>query len=115
MFTIIKEIEISASHRLDLTYQSKCSNLHGHNWHVVVKCQSKELNENGMVYDFSHIKQIVMEQLDHQDISKKIIINGSIKNPTAENIAYWISKQIGDTCLEVKVEESDGNIAIWSK
>ncbi|WP_288680575.1 6-carboxytetrahydropterin synthase [uncultured Bacteroides sp.] len=32
MFTVIKRLEISASHKLVLPYRSKCASLHGHNW-----------------------------------------------------------------------------------
>lgn len=31
MYTVIKRMEISASHSLKLSYRSKCENLHGHN------------------------------------------------------------------------------------
>ena len=53
MYYIQKSFEISASHHLTLSYQSKCSNVHGHNWHVTVYCKSKTLNSDGMVADFS--------------------------------------------------------------
>ena len=59
MYTVIKRMEISASHSLKLSYQSKCEKLHGHNWIITVYCRSKELDENGMVVDFTHIKQAV--------------------------------------------------------
>ena len=36
MFTVVKRMEVSASHSLKLSYQSKCENLHGHNWIVTV-------------------------------------------------------------------------------
>ena len=52
MYTVIKRMEISASHSLMLPYPSKCENLHGHNWIITVYCRSKELNEAGMVVDF---------------------------------------------------------------
>ena len=63
MYTVIKRMEISAAHSLSLSYPSKCENLHGHNWIVTVHCRSKELNADGMVIDFSHIKRIVKDQL----------------------------------------------------
>ena len=44
MYTVIKRMEISASHSLRLSYPSKCENLHGHNWMITVYCRSKELN-----------------------------------------------------------------------
>jgi len=31
-------MEIAGAHRLELDYESKCSNLHGHNWIVTVYC-----------------------------------------------------------------------------
>ena len=70
MYYIQKSFEISASHHLTLTYSSKCTQPHGHNWHVTVYCKARELNENGMVADFGQIKQLIHGRLDHQDINK---------------------------------------------
>ena len=53
MYTVIKRMEISASHSLQLSYPSKCEQLHGHNWIITVHCRSLELNSDGMVIDFS--------------------------------------------------------------
>ena len=74
MFTVIKRLEVSASHHLELTYPSKCQRLHGHNWIITVYCRSKELNADGMVVDFSHIKQVVKEQLKRslQHLKKQV-------------------------------------------
>lgn len=109
MYTIIKRMEISASHSLRLSYPSKCENLHGHNWIITVHCQSSELNADGMVIDFSHIKKIVMNRLDHQNLNDIFSFN-----PTAENIAKWVCDQI-PTCFKVEMKESEGNIAIYEK
>ena len=49
MFTVIKRLEISASHKLVLPYRSKCASLHGHNWIITVYCRSARLNADGMV------------------------------------------------------------------
>jgi len=49
MFYISKRMEIAGAHNLKLDYNSKCENIHGHNWIVVVHCKAKELNRNGMV------------------------------------------------------------------
>ena len=56
MFYVSKRMEIAGCHKLTLNYESKCTQLHGHNWIVTVYCKAKELNENGMVCDFKHIK-----------------------------------------------------------
>ena len=115
MYEVRKTFEISAAHRLKLSYQSKCSNLHGHNWKITVVCRAEELNDDGMVYDFSRIKELISSKLDHTDITNLITFDGESVNPTAENIARWIAVQIGETCHEVSVQESEGNVAIWRK
>lgn len=106
MYTVTKRIEVSGAHCLRLPYESKCTCLHGHNWIIDVTCRQEELDENGMVVDFTHIKDVVMK-LDHA------FINDIVKtNPTAENIAKWIHDQI-PFCTRVSVQESEGNVAIY--
>ena len=58
-------MEIAGAHNLKLSYDSKCSNLHGHNWIVTVYCKSETLNADGMVIDFTHVKRDVHDKLDH--------------------------------------------------
>ena len=57
MYYLTKAFELAGCHRLELSYPSKCSNLHGHNWLVTVHCKARQLNADGMVIDFSHIKE----------------------------------------------------------
>ena len=57
MFYVQKTLEISASHHLSLSYESKCTRIHGHNWKITVFCKARELNADGMVVDFTLIKQ----------------------------------------------------------
>ena len=108
MYTVVKRIEVSGSHVLNLPYESKCSNLHGHNWIIDVTLQSETLDENGMVLDFTKIKEIV-NQLDHQHINNIVPFN-----PTAENMAKWLCDQIPH-CIGVSVQETEGNVAIYEK
>lgn len=68
MFTVTKRIEVSGAHFLHLDYESKCTNLHGHNWIITVTVQNDTLDHNGMVVDFSKIKEIV-NQFDHHVIN----------------------------------------------
>lgn len=105
MYYIKKVIEIAGAHKLNLDYDSKCNNLHGHNWIITIYCCSEKLNKSGMVVDFTKIKKIV-NQLDHKNL------NFIIKQPTAENIAKWLCNKI-DKCYRVDVEESKNNIATY--
>ena len=115
MFYVSKRMEIAGAHRLNLPYQSKCQNWHGHNWIVTVYLKGKNLTEYGMLMDFTHIKREIHDRLDHQ------VINDVIPelNPTAENMAQWICNTVNDICqsnalcYKVEVQESEGNIAVY--
>jgi len=109
MYYISKRLVISASHHLELSYPSKCTRLHGHNWAITVHCKARELNSDGMVVDFKQIKQHIESQLDHANLNEVLPFN-----PTAENIARWICDQIPE-CYRVDVQESEGNTATYEE
>lgn len=107
MYYVKKRLEISAAHRLELDYESKCCSLHGHNWIITVECRAETLNANGMVVDFTEIKRKIMDLMDHK------VINDVLDcNPTAENIAHWIVVNT-PCCFRCTVQESEGNEAIF--
>ena len=106
MYYIQKRLEISASHHLVLDYGSQ---LHGHNWVITLFCRAKELNQNGMVVDFTEIKRNIKSRLDHQNLNDVLPFN-----PTAENIARWCVEQI-PTCYRAEVQESEGNMAAYEE
>lgn len=108
MYYVKKRIEVSASHQLKLSYESKCENLHGHNWIIEIYLKSENLNQDGMVMDFTHIKKAIHEKLDHQNLNEVLSFN-----TTAENIAKWICDELGEKCYKVSVQESENNIAIY--
>lgn len=109
MYYVKKRIEISAAHKLKLSYRSKCTSLHGHNWIITVECKSAVLNEDGMVTDFTHIKERIMELLDHS------VLNDILPfNPTAENIARWVVDNV-ENAWRCEIQESEGNAAIYEK
>ena len=109
MYYIKKTIEIAACHRLELSYESKCTTLHGHNWIITIFCKSKELNKDGMVVDFTHIKEAIHDKLDHANLNDILPFN-----TTAENMAKWVVDQIPE-CYRADVQESENNIASYEE
>jgi len=124
MFRVSREIEFSYGHRL-LDYKGKCEHLHGHNAKALVAIEAPELDDRGMVLDFSEIKQTVSrwidEYLDHrmllrsddplvrvlQDAGEPLFVMDV--NPTAENIArliYQYAADHGFPVVEVRVWET---------
>jgi len=115
MYYLSKKLEVAGAHKLDLPYESKCRNFHGHNWIITVTLRSDKLTDYGMVMDFTHIKKRIHERLDHQNLNDIFDFN-----PTAENISKWIADELTGVfdgiwveAYEVIVEESPNNSAIW--
>lgn len=107
MYYVTKRLEVAVAHKLQLSYDSPCTRLHGHNLVITVFCKSRELNADGMVCDFKHIKDRIHGFLDHGYLNELLPFN-----PTGENIAHWIVEQIPH-CYKAMVQESEGNVAIY--
>ena len=90
-----------------LSYESKCEELHGHNWIVKIFCRSEKLNPDGMVTDFTLIKKKIAGALDHKNLNEVFDFN-----PTAENIAKWICDNV-QNAYRVEVWESEMNMAAY--
>ena len=125
MYYLKKTLTISASHSLDLDYDSKCKNQHGHNWKIIVFIKGFELDKNGMLIDFSKIKEIV-NIFDHKNMNEILIKGTCFLNPTAENIAKIIYDLINEEfktskiknkrcCYRVSIQETEGNEATYEE
>jgi 6-pyruvoyl-tetrahydropterin synthase len=128
-YRVEKTIEIAGAHALDLDYDSPCTRKHGHNWMVTICCEANELDRNGMVVDFKHLKGIAYA-LDHQDLDKCGALAGiegisGSANSSAELVGAWLMEAVNDwfaceddpprpsaKCVEVRVRESRDNLCI---
>lgn len=74
MHTITTEVYFCYGHRL-MNHNGKCKNLHGHSVKACVSVAQQQLNEQGMVCDFSDIKMrvnsYINQHLDHNFIVHK--------------------------------------------
>ena len=100
MFENRVEADFAAAHFLR-DYHGKCENLHGHNYKVYAHIRGTELDEGGMLVDFSILKgalRKVCAVLDHTNLND-LTEDGKLvfmQNPSAERIAAWIFKKLRD-------------------
>ncbi len=110
-YTLKVVSDFAAAHSLR-NYPGDCSRLHGHNWKVETEIQANELDELGMAIDFKTVKQVtkkVTDELDHGFLNE-IPPFDSI-NPTAENIAAYIYRRLGEEINEPRVRVHA--VTIW--
>jgi 6-pyruvoyltetrahydropterin/6-carboxytetrahydropterin synthase len=106
VFEICVEAQFSAAHSLS-GYQGNCAQLHGHNWIVEVSVKCLELNNIGIGIDFRDIKQAiknVINDLDHSCLNEHPEFKDT--NPSSENIARFLYRQLGEKINSVNVKVS---------
>ena len=116
--TIIKSF--SAAHVLE-NIGGKCEELHGHNFKVEVTVAAPKLNPAGLLIDFRVLKKWlaeILEDIDHKYLNT-LPFFASI-NPSAENIAKYISEKMESEAkktsvkvIKVKVWESENAAATY--
>ncbi len=105
---IYKEFRIEAAHQLPHVPEGhKCGRLHGHSFVVKIYVAGEPDARTGWIMDFADIKKVfkpLYDQLDHHFLNE---VPG-LENPTSENLAVWIWKQLKpDLQLLSKVEVSE--------
>jgi len=118
MYSVKVETRFSSSHHLT-GYEGNCSRLHGHNWRVVVKVAGRELNETGMLVDFTQLKEKldkIAGELDHIVLNDHPHFQSTGLSPTAENLAAFFYSRLqgnfgSNRILRVEVYETDDYVA----
>lgn len=119
MFHLEVGSHFDMAHRL-FGYEGKCRKTHGHGVKVKVGIKGDELDDLGMLIDFSIVKKVLKERLeefDHKLILNKWDERGSKElwedeviylhgNPTAENLSQSLYTQLCNclNCKEYRVE-----------
>lgn len=105
-FEVMIERNFSSAHQLR-GYKGKCENLHGHNYKIEIYARGSELDNIGLLVDFSELKDAADEvvlYLDHRNINELPPFDVEL-NPSAENLARYIlervSSRVGDERVSV--------------
>ena len=104
-------------------YKGKCEELHGHNFTVEVSIAGDDLQDDGMLLDFTilrgHLHE-VLDVLDHKYINDIPFFSGSASS--AENIALYVFSEmegrVGNDRVSLKkvtVWESDRASASYER
>ncbi len=94
MYELTVTSHFSGAHRLRYLH-GKCEELHGHNWKIEVSVTSSKLNREGVVIDFTLLKQKVekvLKTLDHTFLNDLPYFSG--EEPSSENIARYIFENL---------------------
>src|SRR4030042_4444125 len=111
MYEIAVESHFDAAHFLR-GYQGKCEALHGHRFKVVARIKASRLDEIGIAYDFTGLKQHltdIMSRFDHVCLNE---VPPSDKiNPSSENIAVTVYRELKAKLAGAPVSIS--SIEVW--
>ena len=121
-FTVTKEQDFSAAHFLR-EYHGQCEHLHGHNYRVQVSVGCDELDDEGLVVDFSRLKeamQEVIKRFDHKLLNE--VEPFEKLNPTLEHLARYIAEEVAlridDERARVtacRLWETDRNCVVYTR
>ena len=132
MYQLKTEADFDSAHFLS-GYTGKCSNIHGHRWHVEIEIESRKLEKNGqergMLVDFGDLKKDLKEladSMDHTLIYEENTLRPKTLEaldeegfhlvkvpfrPTAENFSeYFFRKMEEKGYLQKIASEEDGRV-----
>jgi 6-pyruvoyltetrahydropterin/6-carboxytetrahydropterin synthase len=113
MFQVSVEETFSAGHALR-GYRGKCENVHGHNYRVRITLEGPELDNIGLLVDFTQLKQIlrgVIGGLDHQFIND--LEPFRLTNPSAENLAKYFYDQVTSQLQHLPPGARVRDVILW--
>lgn len=120
MFQVSVEETFSSGHALR-GYKGKCENPHGHNYRVQITLEGPQLDNIGLLIDFTHLKEVmrgVIKRIDHQFLND--LEPFTTVNPSAENMAKYFYDEVsgklkdlppGAKVIDVIVWETDTSMA----
>jgi len=95
-------------------YKGKCENPHGHNYRVQVTLEGPQLDNIGLLVDFTQLKQVIrgiIARLDHQFLND--LEPFTTVNPSAENMAKYFYDEVSGQLKNLPPGARVTDIVIW--
>jgi 6-pyruvoyltetrahydropterin/6-carboxytetrahydropterin synthase len=113
MFQISVEETFSSGHALR-GYRGKCENVHGHNYRVQVTLQGPQLDNIGLLVDFTELKRAlrgIISGLDHQFLNDLEAFK--TVNPSAENLAKYFYDEMQRQLTSLPAGAGISEVTVW--
>jgi len=111
MYEIAVEKHFDAAHYLR-GYKGKCEALHGHRFKVIARVKASRLDDIGLAYDFTELKQVlgeILSRFDHTCLND--IPPFDAINPSSEHIATTIYEELENKLAPARLSIS--GIEVW--
>jgi 6-pyruvoyltetrahydropterin/6-carboxytetrahydropterin synthase len=113
MFQVSVEETFSSGHALR-GYKGKCENPHGHNYRVQITLEGPQLNNIGLLIDFTHLKEVmrgIIKRLDHQFLND--LEPFTSLNPSAENMAKYFYDEVSGQLKDLPPGAKVSDVIVW--
>jgi 6-pyruvoyltetrahydropterin/6-carboxytetrahydropterin synthase len=113
MFEVSVEETFSSGHALR-GYKGKCENVHGHNYRVKVTLAGPQLDNIGLLVDFTALKRVlrgIIAVLDHQFLND--LEPFRTVNPSAENLAKYFYDEMQRQLTALPAGAGIREVTLW--
>ena len=123
-FELNKDFNFAAAHYIPSDEAGKCSKVHGHTYFVNITVAGNELDNSGFLVNFSHIKKLIHDRLDHSVLNEDKIFSDTDVNafPSSEIVARTIHEIVQSylntlsnvpKCVQVYLRETPTSYVIY--
>ena len=124
-YELNKDMQFAAAHYIPSDNAGACSRMHGHTYYANVSVVGDELDDTGFLVNFSTIKKLVHDRLDHSSLNEHEEWFGDgdpLLYPTTENVArvlceivqaYLDQQPNKPRCVQVFLRETPTSYVIY--
>jgi 6-pyruvoyltetrahydropterin/6-carboxytetrahydropterin synthase len=113
MFEVSVEETFSSGHA-QRGYRGKCENVHGHNYRVRISLTGPQLDNIGLLVDFTELKRVlrgIIAGLDHQFLNDLDAFK--TVNPSAENLAKYFHDETRRQLTSLPAGAGIAEVTVW--